>query len=933
MRNSLSRGLGAIAATVLLFVGAPVAVAEETAQHEVTGEATVQVPAGEKPHTTVGIPAEADLKKAGEDNPFRGFDADTKELRVDKKWAKKNDVEKGMIVVVGRSRTLPDGLMVWVEDVNKDGDTAVIKTRPARLNEALAGTDAKQYQGQTLKADGLGVVGTVANEEIAQSIQQRNKDVEIAGSSDRGGVEIYAPYSVDFSFEFKRKITKNSCTDGTFDYKGASKESKPTACEFEGPGSLEADFELAFDAQAALTLDTEGLLIKEFSVKGDSGMQGHTKVAANNEIWGRLEWQMADLTFPFSIPAGPVAIPVNVTVKPTIFLEIDASGNATATIGNIDMGYEEVGLEYSSRDGFKYLQGTPKFTSDDPKLDGSAVLRTAVGVDPNVGVNIASFLGVDTSVGAQAATAFLAEEENPVCTMEIGMQGKIGISQISLSKIPVIGWFFGGIEKPLNKFIREHATYEWAYPNLYSTPNLCGTKPISVGDKVWIDANKNGLYDEGEKPMVGAEVLLLRGVDPSIADDPNSDAYKDALVASTKTNDKGEYFFDKDPSHEDGKLMPAHYTIVVKPVAPTGDESYPYADIAPHGFEATKRYVSEKPLNHTLADLQRDSGGKYAWNTDNYSALMDGTRFQDRGAATPTLVDSTMSSRERHEARLGGIKAYQKELAETKGKNDVVDFGFVPAPAPLFRTARVTGKVYVATTAISDMPTGAQVGNLHQLIDGEAVPGAEVTLIPLKLETAAGRLEPAQDAEPIKITTDISGRYSKTLPSGTYRAEVTSVPEGFKLAEGAENAKEIQVSADTNAKALVPDKNWVNFGVGEQSIAVPVQVTAGDAGIEDVGVSVRHMATPIATGVTNAEGVAQLQLKDSKGLVPWTLSVTAPDGKAFAPDAANALGEGSCSLERGETTLNCPIRVREGQLYSDKHPETPVEGTIRFVVK
>lgn len=64
----------------------------------------------------------------------------------------------------------------------------------------------------------------------------------------------------------------------------------------------------------------------------------------------------------------------------------------------------------------------------------------------------------------------------------------------------------------------------------------------AVGDYVWIDANKNGIQDEGEKPLVGVKVELF-----DISGNSVKNVYG-ADVAATATDINGRYLFDELPA-------------------------------------------------------------------------------------------------------------------------------------------------------------------------------------------------------------------------------------------------------------------------------------------------------------------------------------------------------------------------------------------------
>jgi len=59
---------------------------------------------------------------------------------------------------------------------------------------------------------------------------------------------------------------------------------------------------------------------------------------------------------------------------------------------------------------------------------------------------------------------------------------------------------------------------------------LCEPAPVEIGNRVWLDVNRNGIQDPGERPLAGVTVRLY---------DQNG-----ALIATTTTNANGEYLFN-----------------------------------------------------------------------------------------------------------------------------------------------------------------------------------------------------------------------------------------------------------------------------------------------------------------------------------------------------------------------------------------------------
>jgi hypothetical protein len=64
---------------------------------------------------------------------------------------------------------------------------------------------------------------------------------------------------------------------------------------------------------------------------------------------------------------------------------------------------------------------------------------------------------------------------------------------------------------------------------------LCDQAPLEIGNRVWIDSNRDGLQDPSESPVVGATVTLI-----------NSST--GAVVATTVTDSNGQYYFSVSPN-------------------------------------------------------------------------------------------------------------------------------------------------------------------------------------------------------------------------------------------------------------------------------------------------------------------------------------------------------------------------------------------------
>ncbi|MCK2236266.1 MULTISPECIES: SdrD B-like domain-containing protein [unclassified Crossiella] len=142
-------------------------------------------------------------------------------------------------------------------------------------------------------------------------------------------------------------------------------------------------------------------------------------------------------------------------------------------------------------------------------------------------------------------------------------------------------------------------------------------EPNRLGDYVWVDANRNGIQEAGEKPVAGVTAVL-----------------KDAggkQLATTKTDDKGKYLFGKLPDGTyqvcfDGKSLPAPYgdfQVTVQNAGAADADSD--ADPATWCTKTTTLGV-DKP-----EDLTLDAGiaapvnrlGDYVWVDKNGNGLQD----------------------------------------------------------------------------------------------------------------------------------------------------------------------------------------------------------------------------------------------------------------------------------------------------------------------
>ena len=146
-------------------------------------------------------------------------------------------------------------------------------------------------------------------------------------------------------------------------------------------------------------------------------------------------------------------------------------------------------------------------------------------------------------------------------------------------------------------------------------------KPIvSVGDYVWLDSNRNGIQDAGEKGIAGV-TLTLTGPDGNPVTNVNG-----TVVAPTTTDASGKYLFENLPTLPVGQ----HYTVTVTP--PAGFiATVPNAGSDASVDSSTGSVASGDLVNNGDKDLTLDFGfvkpsvsvGDYVWVDTNRNGLQD----------------------------------------------------------------------------------------------------------------------------------------------------------------------------------------------------------------------------------------------------------------------------------------------------------------------
>jgi len=445
-------------------------------------------------------------------------------------------------------------------------------------------------------------------------------------------------------------------------------------------------------------------------------------------------------------------------------------------------------------------------------------------------------------------------------------------------------------------------------------------KPASVGDRVWIDANRNGVQDEGEENLAGVTVTVT------------PPAGSDEQPRTVTTDADGKWHIDE--------LTPGvEYTVTFEL-----PEGYKATDalvgddrgVDSNGLRSTVTLQPEE-YNDTydLGVFQPASIGDFVWEDTN------GNGIQDEGepAVPNTIVRVTGPNGETHTTATdkdgkwsvdgltpgveytveftppAGYQVTKTEQGEDRGKdsnplsstvslkpgenNTTYDLGLV-------KPASIGDRVWV-----DENENGIQDEN-----EKNGVPNARVTV------TASEGV----DEQPRTTTTDDKGNWRiDGLTPGVEYTVTFELPEGVSATKSLvgddrgvdsnELSTKITLESDQHdptfdlgvVPASIGDRVWLDEGDEEKVGRADGIQDDGEGGIADVVVRVSRPGEEVRETKTGADGTWKIE-----GLTPgvddYRVEFDAPDGYRISPtkagdDAAvdsNGLSDKVAALKSGE---------------------------------
>jgi protocatechuate 3,4-dioxygenase beta subunit len=408
-----------------------------------------------------------------------------------------------------------------------------------------------------------------------------------------------------------------------------------------------------------------------------------------------------------------------------------------------------------------------------------------------------------------------------------------------------------------------------------STPNAFCATDVSIGDRVWNDANANGVQDAGEAGIAGVTVKLLNSAG--------------AVITTTTTDANGNYLFDKLAAgdYKVQVVTPTGYVVTTKDASVATDATD--SDIDASGISGV--YTLTQGSNNLTVDAglycppSTASIGDKVWLDSNKNGIQDSGEAGYCGATVKLLnaagtVVATTTTDVNGNYKFSNVAPgdYSVQVvapsgyvfsAKDQGTNDAVDSDVDTSTGKTITTTLVAGENDLTWDAgIYCPPTTASIGdkvwedmNYNGVQDaGEA----GIKGVTVKLLNSYGTVVAT-------TTTDASGNYLfSNVNVGNYKVQVVA-PTGYyytkqnqgtndaidsdvdssgKTALTSLTAGESDLSWDTGLyrKACIGDKVW------EDSNHNNLQ-DYSEAGICNVKVSLQNSAgTTIASTYTDAYG-------------------------------------------------------------------------------
>ncbi|EIJ43114.1 putative collagen-binding protein, partial [Beggiatoa alba B18LD] len=693
---------------------------------------------------------------------------------------------------------------------------------------------------------------------------------------------------------------------------GQSNQTVDAGYVYTGTGSIGDHIWLDSDAdgiQDAGESGVAGVKVELYDSTGTTLLASIDTDSSGNYLFDNLDTSL-DYTVKVIAPTGRAFTTANVGGNESLDSDADSSGvisaidlSVTANRTDIDAGLT---------------------------LNGTGSIGNFVFIDANAnGVQDAGEIGI-----TGATVTLLDNSNNPLATTTTDSNGayvfnglaagdyKIQVSGVSASLTPTTQ--NAGADDTVDSDIDATSitatiTLTAGQSNQTVDAGYVYTGTGSIGDRIWLDSDADGIQDAGESGVAGVKVELY-------------DSTGTTLLASIDTDTNGNYLFDNLDTSLD-------YT--VKVTAPTG-RAFTTANVG--GNESldsdadSSGVISAIDLSVTNNRTDVDAGltlngtgsiGNFVFIDANANGIQDAGEIGITGA-TVTLLDNSNNplattttdsngayvfnglAAGDYKIQVSGVSASLTPTTQNAGADDTLDSD-IDATSITATITLTTGQsnqtvdagyVYTGTSSIGD--------RVWLDYDGDGVQDATETVgvagVTVSLYDSAGTTLLAS------IDTDVNGNYLfDNLAAGDYIIKVTK-PSSMNISsinQGGNDALDSDIDTTTGETAVI-------------TLAANTDITHVDAGLqypESISGTVFHDLDNdgvIDAGETGIAGVT-MTLKDSGGTVIATTTTDSNGQYFFAVNAGNTYiieetqpsayldGQDTAGVNGGNTSVNDTI--------------------------
>ena len=446
-----------------------------------------------------------------------------------------------------------------------------------------------------------------------------------------------------------------------------------------------------------------------------------------------------------------------------------------------------------------------------------------------------------------------------------------------------------------------------------TTYDLGLIKPASVGDRVWVDENADGIQDENEKngvPNAKVTVTAPEGVDEQ--------------PRTTTTDDKGNWRID-------GLTPGVEYTVTFElPEGVSATKSLVGDDRGVDSNELSTKITLESGQHDPTIDLGvvpasigdrvwLDEGGE---EDEEKVGRADGIQNDGEGGIADVVVRVSRPGEEVRETKTGAGGTWKIE-GLTPGVDDYrVEFD---APDGYRVSPTKAGDAAVDSNGLSDKVAALKSGEFNDTYDlGLFIEVPETTTVTTSVTTVKTTTVPTPcDCSPTTVPTTVTSK----VPVPTTTTQVVSTTKTQSVPTTVTSEVSVPTTVPTTVTSRVPVPTTVPTTTTQAvpttlTTEVPVPTTVPTTLTTEVPVP-----TTVPTTVTSEVSVPTTVPTTTTQAVPTTLTTEVPVPTTVPTTVTSEVSVPTTTTQAVPTTVEKPVPVPT-TVHSTTTAEAPKRGTI-----